>query len=327
MEHELKDQPFFKRLPLTIVTQVFKYGFLVVKKLEPVFNFVVVKLVQAEEVVARFHDPEICKFVLGVLLVLAGGMLPVTISCYFAFLIAGGEDILSSWEKFKRSWQQTKEEFKKDKRLMKKVDKNKDGEVQNMELREALRRNTLRGDVLKTILLATDPINIKEIIAGCYKGTVAVLAALKMRLAAAFALSIKLGEFFEGIGRRNFRKPIHSFVDPDWQMWSDFILDGLAQGLALFITFWFNLIVMSVYTALKGSKMVVEHGLNVAAKYKILKQEFGPQARSNIGYAIAGVGFLMQAGAGFDAPWIIYLPLYPAFIVENLLSFYCSWSG
>merc|ERR1712098_191767 len=117
-------------------------------------------------------------------------------------------------------------------------------------------KDTLRADVLKTMMLATDPFEVKGAIGGLYKGTLAVLAALKMQLAAALALSIKLGEFFEGILRRNFRKPVHSFCDPDWYLWADFVLDAIGQFIALFITYWFSLIVTSIYSALKGSKMV-----------------------------------------------------------------------
>lgn len=271
---------------------------------------------------APYHPEEWGPMLFGLTLCFFGGCFATTIAAWEAFRASGYYTVKDCLKVIYRDHRKVMDAWKKDDEK----DENHDGkrDVDQLPEKELARRKFL------LIVRTVDPAELGKAIGGINMGFLAVIAALRVKLAQAITLGSALGHTANRVLSASIVPDLEKNTSKDYRKWVRPMFEYGCKivGFMLAMTVWRAL--MAVHSATAGSRMACEGLLAYLVRHKYIKVEKGEQGKGTKEFvmattALAIVGFYWQLRHGFGLPFPLNLLLLPMSFLESFLGYFVAY--
>lgn len=267
-----------------------------------------------------YHPEEWGPMIFGLTLCFFGGCFATTIAAWEAFRATGFYTVKNCFIILYRDHRKVMEAWKKDDE--KDEDTNGKKDVQELDEKDLARRKFLL--IVKTV----DPQEIGKAVGGINMGLLAVIAALRVKLAQAITLGSALGHTANRVLSEYIVPDLEKKTSPDYRKWVRPLFEYSCKiiGFMLAMTIWRAL--MAFHSATAGSRMACEGLLHYLVRHKYAKvNESNVTGKGSKEFimattALAVIGFMWQLRNGFGVPFPLNVLFLPLSIIESLLG-YC----
>eukprot|EP00695_Tsukubamonas_globosa_P001618 TRINITY_DN266_c0_g1_i1.p1 TRINITY_DN266_c0_g1~~TRINITY_DN266_c0_g1_i1.p1 ORF type:complete len:363 (+),score=88.51 TRINITY_DN266_c0_g1_i1:63-1151(+) len=233
------------------------------------------------------HVEEYLPIITGAVLLLFGGRYMTLIAAVEAVRISGYDKIVKYLRELWANYKVAVEASRKDDQ----VDDNNDGipDVQQISQQELLTRK------LKLLLKVIDPERVGDALTGLYACAMAVVAALRIRFAAAIALGAAIGDMLYPRVSRVLTPALEYVIPEDYRKWTQPILKYGCKTIGVTIAWWAERVITAFHSSLRGAELLVS-GLLIQAARKNFSFKMDPASKTAgvVAAGVAGVGFYWQ---------------------------------
>lgn len=250
-----------------------------------------------------YHLDELFPVIAGLALVFCGGYFPTLLATVEAVRVSGSwPGIYSSWKALRSNYQAAQAASDKD---------NQDSSAKQLPPGALLHRKGI-------VLLKS--INAEQVTEAAQKlGTAlfAVLATLRLRLAAAFTLGASLSDAASAWGGGIATSAVAKALPDEARRLAPLLVNALLRGTGFLLAWAFARSAIAAYAALRGAQLLVEAGLDWGLRsQKLGKDNFVLQNKGAASAALALAGFAYQLYSGFTPFFLARLLLCPASLLE-----------
>lgn len=256
--------------------------------------------------------------IIGLVMILFGGYFMTLIAVAEAFRITGWDNMMKQFRTLYDNWNHLRSASKDDD----KKDDNNDGipDVEQIDAQSLLIRK------VRLFLIKSDPSVISGALSAIYSGIVAMFATLKLQFARTISLGVSIGDILNSkVGQRFIVPTANRMVDKDYQKWVEVGVSYLCKSIGVTIAWSLQRILAAFHSALRGAQIFTN-------AFAVYTKQFGYDTLSN-GYwdeafaaVCALVGLYLQITTAFSMPWFLAIPLFPALLLEKILSWMISFS-
>lgn len=270
-----------------------------------------------------YHPEEWGPMILGLTLCFFGGCFATTIAAWEAFRATGFYTVRDCFKILYRDHRKVMEAWKKDDEKDDDGDGKKD--VKQMNDKELARRKFLL--IVKTV----DPQEIGKAIGGINMGLLAVIAALRVRLAQAITLGSALGHTANRVLSEYVVPDLESKTSADYRKWVRPLFEYSCKiiGFMLAMTIWRAL--MAFHSATAGARMACEGLLHYLVRHKHIKvNESNITGKGSKEFVMATtvlavIGCMWQLRNGFGVPFPLNILFLPLSVIETMLGYFVAY--
>lgn len=260
---------------------------------------------QAKELLIALYGVALCFF---------GGVFVTTISALEAANLFGRDKIQLAFSQLHREWRAARLAFEKDN----KIDADGDGrsDVDDLAKHELATRRliVLSGSV--------DPEALSMALEGLSCASIAILATLRVKFAAAITLGSAIGDVVLGIAGPPAEAAMTAILPDELDRWVPILTRYAARYIGVSLSWMMMRVTSSVFSSMRGASLLVIALAAYGVKHGYVERKWvkkGDPGMACAWGAIALFGFWWQASSYYRLSFPFNILLLPVTVLENFL--------
>uniref|UniRef100_A0A061R3F9 Uncharacterized protein n=1 Tax=Tetraselmis sp. GSL018 TaxID=582737 RepID=A0A061R3F9_9CHLO len=263
-----------------------------------------------------YHPEEFLPALFGLSLVFFGGTFMTLLACIEAYRITGWKPTVEALKVLALNYTRAMEANAKDNR----VDADGNG-IPDVKEADAAALATRK---LRLLLKSTDPEQLERAVSSIASGFMAVVASLRIKFAKAIALGCSIGDAIDSSSAPIVSAVAERALPPEMHKWIPLARRYAARGVGVSFAWWLTRVVSAVYSAVRGSQLLVHALLGYAIRHGHLPKdarEYTDLLRFS-GLGLAFIGFWLQLRGGFALSFPFNVLLLPVTLAEWFLQYF-----
>lgn len=271
-------------------------------------------IAQAADFLTKHHAQDLLQAVYGLALCFFGGVFVTTIAAIEAANLFGADKIQTAFRQLHREWSAARLAFELDN----KIDADGDGirDVDELDKHELATRRliVLSGSV--------DPEAFSLALEGLSCASVAILATLRVKFAAAITLGSGIGDVVLSVAGPPAEAAMTAALPDELDRWVPILTRYTARYIGVSLSWMLMRVTSSVFSSMRGSSLLVTGLAAYGVRHNYVNKNVVEAGKPTMALAwgvLAVLGFYCQASAGFRLSFPFNIILFPVTCFENFL--------
>lgn len=271
-------------------------------------------IAQAADFLAKHHAQYSLQACYGLSLCFFGAVFATTIAAIEAANMFGADKIQAAFRQLHREWSAARAAFELDNQ----VDADGDG-VRDVD---QLDNHQLATRRLAVLAASVDPDALSLALEGLSCASVAILASLRLKFAAAITLGSGIGDAVLAVAGPPAEAVMTALLPDDLDRWVPVLTRYTARYIGVSLSWMLMRVSSTIFSCMRGSSLLVTALAAYGVRHNYVNKNLVEKGTPTMGLAcavLAMLGFYWQASAGFRLPFPFNIILFPVTCFEDFL--------